>query len=66
MFQRSFAGIIKPPPPLSFIFKGIFKMMMMMMMMTTTMMMVMMMMMMIFGDGVEHFNAQVAKLCVAR
>ena len=31
MFQQSFQGIIKSPPPLNFIFKGIFKMMMMMM-----------------------------------
>ena len=28
MFQQSFQGIIKSPPPLNFIFKGIFKMMM--------------------------------------
>jgi hypothetical protein len=47
MFQKSFEGIIKPPPPLSFIFKGIFKMMMMMMMRRTTTMMVVMVMVMV-------------------
>ena len=49
MCQKSFEGIIKPPPMTIklYIFKGIFKMMMMMMMMrrTTTMMVVMVMVM---------------------
>ena len=55
MFQQSFQGIIKSPPPLNFIFKGIFKMMMMMMMVVVVVVMV-----------VVVVVAQVAKLCVAR
>ena len=50
MFQQSFQGIIKSPPPLNFIFKGIFKMMMMMVVVVVMVVVV----------------AQVAKLCVAR
>ena len=46
MFQKSFKGIIKSPPPLNFIFKGMFKefrvkglgLMMLMMLMIITMM----------------------------
>jgi hypothetical protein len=47
MCQKSFEGIIKPPPMTIklYIFKGIFKMMMMMMRRTTTMMVVMVMVM---------------------
>ena len=49
MCQKSFEGIIKPPPMTIklYIFKGIFKMMMMMMMRRTTTMMVVMVMVMV-------------------